>query len=63
MTNQPNWLPKLKRAAQANGIALAEAASLAEVLHDDDCARLQGTGICDCDPDVRLASLRREEDR
>lgn len=64
VTPTPNWLTKLKKAAKANGLALTEAVSVAEIRHDNRCARLQGTGVCDCEPDVRLASrkIRRHEE-
>lgn len=58
MTERPNWWPKLKRAAEANGLPLEEAVSFATILHEDDCARVQGTGVCDCDPDVHMRSRR-----
>lgn len=58
MTPTPNWWPKLRRAAKANGVPLTEAVSFAEVRHDDDCARIRGTGICDCDPNVTLTQRR-----
>lgn len=57
----PNWWPKLQKAAEAHGVPLTEAVTVAEILHDDRCARLQGTGVCNCDPDVRL--LSRDVDR
>lgn len=63
MTSEPNWWPKLRTAAEANGVPLEDAVSVAEIRHEDDCARLQGRGTCGCDPDVRLASksLERSE--
>lgn len=59
----PNWWPKLQEAAHAHDVTLTEAVTLVEILHDDNCARLQGTGVCDCDPDVQLRSqsLQQEE--
>lgn len=62
MTPTPNWWPKLREAAEANGVPLEEAVSVAEVRHDDDCARLEGTGVCDCEPDVRLLSRPIDRD-
>lgn len=62
----PNWWPKLQKAAEAHGVPLTEAVTVAEILHDDRCARLQGTGVCNCDPDVQLTSRRvrpREEEK
>lgn len=61
MTETPNWWAPLIRAAKENGVPLTEAVSVAEVSHDDDCARLAETGVCDCSPDVKLASRRLEE--
>jgi len=56
MTSTPNWWKPLMRAAEAHGLNERAAVARAEILHDDDCARLRGTGVCDCDPDVRLLS-------
>lgn len=58
MKHRPNWWPKLKEAARANGVALSRAVSVAEIRHDDGCARLLGMGVCNCDPDVHLTSKR-----
>lgn len=58
MSDEPNWVPKLKKAAKANGVPLTEAVSLADIRHDEWCARLKGEGPCDCDPDVRLYQRR-----
>lgn len=57
----PNWLPKLRRAAEAHGLTTRAAVATAEILHDDWCARMQGTGVCDCDPDVRIVSRDRQD--
>lgn len=59
MSRRPNWWPKLRRAAAEHGLPMTTAVAVAEILHDDDCSRLQGTGTCDCDPDVRLTSRAR----
>lgn len=61
MTPTPNWLPKLKRLAEAHGLFQRGTLTVTDIRHDDWCARLQGTGVCNCDPDVRLVS--REHDR
>jgi hypothetical protein len=61
MNETPNWWGPLIQASKANGVPLTKAASVAEIFHDDGCARLKGTGVCDCDPDVKLASKRLEE--
>lgn len=58
MSGEPNWWPKLRRAAEANGVPLTEAVSVADIRHDDWCSRMQGTGRCDCDPDVTLRQRR-----
>lgn len=61
----PNWLPKLQEAADAHDVTLTEAVTLVEILHDNNCARLQGTGVCNCDPDIQLTSTKtqhREEE-
>lgn len=52
----PNWFPKLKRAAREHGLTVSGAITLADIRHDDWCARLQGAGVCDCDPDVHLVT-------
>lgn len=59
----PNWWPKLQEAADAHDVPLTEAVTLVQILHDDECARLQNTGVCNCDPDVQLRSqnLQQEE--
>lgn len=57
---EPNWWAPLRRAAREHGVSLTRALTLVEILHDDDCARLAGTGNCDCDPDVRLTSKSLE---
>lgn len=61
MNDRPNWWEPLRRAARAHDVPLTEAVTLAEILHDDDCARLQRTGVCDCAPDVQLTSTRIED--
>lgn len=58
MSETPNWEPKLREAAEEHGIELTEAVTLADIRHDDWCARIQGTGVCDCDPNVRLISRK-----
>lgn len=58
--DRPNWLPKLMRAAEAQDLTTAAAVALAEVRHDDDCARLLGVGVCNCNPDVTLRSRHLE---
>lgn len=58
MSDEPNWVPKLKKAARANGVPLTEAVSVADIRHDDHCARIRGTGVCDCDPNVTLTQRR-----
>jgi hypothetical protein len=44
------------RAAEEHGLSKEIAVAAAEIRHEDDCARLQGTGVCNCDPDVLLSS-------
>lgn len=57
---EPNWWKPLRRAAEAHGLSLTEAVTLITVYHDEDCARLQGVGMCDCEPDLQLASRSLE---
>lgn len=60
----PNWYEPLRRAARENGVPLTEAISVANIVHDDPtCARIVGTGVCDCDPDVLLFSRRVRPER
>lgn len=59
-SREPNWWKPLRQAAQEHGVSLTEAITLVEVLHDDGCSRLEGTGTCDCNPDVKLASKSLE---
>lgn len=56
MTRRPNWELKLRAAAEEHGVELTEAVTLADIRHDDWCARIRGAGVCDCDPDVTLTS-------
>lgn len=60
---EPNWLPKLIRAARAHDLTPEAAVGVAKILHDDGCARLRNVGVCDCDPDVKLTSRDAKEAR
>lgn len=48
---RPNYLAKLLEQIAARGIQGGEIIPV-EVIHDDDCPLILGTGPCGCDPEV-----------
>lgn len=54
-TRIPNWFIKLLHMGERLEIQVREAQDFhLHVRHDDWCARLQGRGPCNCDPDLRV---------
>lgn len=55
MSGRPNYLKALLRHLEDNPPEPG-AVEHVEVRHDSGCARLRGTGSCDCDPEVETGA-------